>query len=524
MAPGNLHCGVLLALELAARAAQGPQSPQPCVNDCLLEALAPVPVRGCTAGTYWAPYPPTAIAGSCRPCPEGFYCPGEAYGEFPDRPVNVNRRIACPVGTYMDIEGSHALSQCKACARGKFNDWYGKASCKLCPAGTYVDSYASESVADCMECPAGHFCPEGSPEPIPCVPGLYTRNEGMRDSAACLACPLGHYCPRGTVVPLPCPAGDYGNATGIRGLGEYPGTYGFPGVVIGDECTPCPASFFCPERSVLPTSCPPGTTSGMLAEKELDCADCPVGQRCQQPVNIYTAQSLVVREANGEQMVGSVSSEACAVDTTVHHFSYPSVRGCTEHCPYQFERQSYCHVSGDGRTPDRTWRAQRLAQLVSLRGASGEAQAVRDGALAELADELGNLTAEERAAALGEVDRNGRTPLLAAALLGDEPLLRVLWIDGGLDASALAARDVEGYTPLMRALQLGHAAAAAWLVASAGARLSADDAAVLQRELVAFPGVPVDVAPPLPAGVTTLGRAGPTWPHPSGAGFVSLPP
>ena len=49
-------------------------------------------------------------------------------------------------------------------------------------------------------------------------------------------------------------------------------------------------------------------------------------------------------------------SESCAQlqDNTTIHFSFPNITGCVENCPYQFERQSYCHKAGDGRVPDRT--------------------------------------------------------------------------------------------------------------------------------------------------------------------------
>eukprot|EP00913_Durusdinium_trenchii_P027989 g26243.t1 len=61
----------------------------PCIDDCLAEALASVPTKGCAAGTYWRPYPESSPVDSCQPCPLGAYCPGIAYGNFTEHPVKL---------------------------------------------------------------------------------------------------------------------------------------------------------------------------------------------------------------------------------------------------------------------------------------------------------------------------------------------------------------------------------------------------------------------------------------------------
>ena len=51
-----------------------------------------------------------------------------------------------------------------------------------------------------------------------------------------------------------------------------------------------------------------------------------------------------------------------SLNPTVYTFRDPFLSGGgvkvwgiqVENCPYQFERQSYCHKAGDGRVPDRT--------------------------------------------------------------------------------------------------------------------------------------------------------------------------
>ena len=76
-------------------------------------------------------------------------------------------------------------------------------------------------------------------------------------------CFTGHYCPEGTVEPIDCPPGTYGAVTGLTNvtgctpcdLGQYCQT---PALTApeGD----CHAGFYCEEASDNPTPvlCPPG--------------------------------------------------------------------------------------------------------------------------------------------------------------------------------------------------------------------------------------------------------------------------
>merc|ERR1719409_651381 len=108
-----------------------------------------------------------------------------------------------------------------------------------------------------------------------------------------------------------------------------------------------------------------------MRQNESDCIACPVGSQCRLPANRNTSQSLVVRDANGEQLVGSVNPVLCAVDTWNWHYSYPNLTGCVENCPYRHTHQSYCHVAGDGRVPDREARERRIAQWITKRARWG---------------------------------------------------------------------------------------------------------------------------------------------------------
>ncbi|CAE8621650.1 unnamed protein product [Polarella glacialis] len=510
--------------------AQPPQSPPPCEEDCLAEALADDPTKGCLPGTYWTAYPRNSPAESCQPCPSGSYCPGVPYGNFPGDPVNLNRRLYCPAGTFNNKTGSASLAECSGCAPGRYNDYHGRYSCIDCPAGTYSGTAGSSCLGDCLSCPAAHWCVQACILPVPCPNGTYLQFTGIDGPSYCVECTRGNYCPLGTVLPLPCPGGSYGNGTGIIGTGYYPGTFVPVGWtsssgtgVNGSGCTSCPAAFFCVEGGIVPRQCPAGTYSQNESAVELDCLDCPVGHRCQMPTTTDTLQSSVVREANGVSMGGSAAPEACTYDTTVRHYLFPDITGCVDNCPYNFKRQSYCHVPGDGRSPDPGAFSQQVVSLVLLRGRSGQAStAQREAALVNLTAFLSSLTAEECLGSLTDLDGNGRTPMILAAMLGDMPLLRALWgacpsmIDGPVAHNASAARDAGGFTSLMHTVLLDRTDATAWLLA-AGAKLTLGDATALQDHGIDTTGLPIRALFEAPA---YLGRGGLTWTHPLPESFV----
>lgn len=397
----------------------------------------------------------------------GYYCPGIPFGPLhedlmyllPERKVNLNRRIACPVGEYLDYTGASALSDCKDCERGRYTDWYGQSACKLCPTGKYVDTFRSSEVYDCDTCLPGHYCPQGSEFPLACDKGEYARYPGMGARSECLSCPKGHYCPVGSVEPTPCPAGYFTNQTRTVGSGYYPGTYLKDGIMTGHSCTLCPTGFFCPIGSSVPTSCPAGTHSAEGTEREADCIECPVGYKCQSLASTDYAQSLVVREANLEQMVGcpTASIAVCDVDTTVHHHSYPNITGCLEHCPYQIPHQSYCHIAGDGRFPQRRRGERNIMELIALRSEMGRTSlSVQQDALDDMNFTLSEILSEaERIEVFRAVDKNGRTALMLASMNGDVEAVGVLLMHG---ADPKMARDVSGFTAVMLAARMGHTA------------------------------------------------------------------
>ncbi|NWS49971.1 SVEP1 protein, partial [Probosciger aterrimus] len=127
----------------------------------------------------------------------------------------------CPVGHYCPTGSPEPIP----CPPGKYQDQAGKSQCETCPAGM-----------ECKPCPGGMFCASaGLSSPSgPCLPGYYCTSEArvpnpVQDEAGSF-CPAGHYCPPGSSKPEPCPAGTFLPQAGM---------------VYGNACVPCPAGRFC---------------------------------------------------------------------------------------------------------------------------------------------------------------------------------------------------------------------------------------------------------------------------------------
>jgi hypothetical protein len=254
---------------------------------------------------------------------------------------------------------------------------------------------------------------------------------------------------------------------------------------------------------------------------------CPVGYKCALPADKNYAQSLVVRDANGEQIVGATDPILCDVDVWNWHYSYPNLTGCVENCPYNLTHQSYCHVAGDGRVPDRDAVIRGITNLLTKRARSGPAmETERTAALTALDVELSAMAEEEKLKVLTMPNENARTPLILAAMLGDLDGMQVLWTHGAGNAQyAVAARDSGGFTALMHALQFNHTAVVAWLTAQqpsgAGSTLAPSDAQVLVDRGVNITGVPVKSFLEVPPAY--LGRGSVTFTHPSSSDFTVAP-
>lgn len=140
--------------------------------------------------------------------------------------------------------------------------------CKPCLAGKYCPSHPGPPTIEDMQisCGGPHvYCPQGSPEPLNVDLGYYSINESSvmdqddletSSMTSQVECEPGFYCKQG--VRYPCRGGTYGSANGL----------------ISENCSGfCPRSYFCPENTVSPLPCSPGSYSTGGAE---DCTSCEV--------------------------------------------------------------------------------------------------------------------------------------------------------------------------------------------------------------------------------------------------------
>lgn len=166
--------------------------------------------------------------------------------------VCVGRSIACPAGTYGDVEGlTYEIMQdhwvtTNAAANVIYSpeDHLVTAPVTSSPTSqpTFVIEtsydYNENAVARCSGmlatvfceyvcvfdmmhcdlpgfCSPGYYCPENSThaDEIACPAGRIGGTGGQRNALCTSECPLGYYCPPATVVAIPCPPGMICNHT-----------------------------------------------------------------------------------------------------------------------------------------------------------------------------------------------------------------------------------------------------------------------------------------------------------------------
>ena len=277
---------------------EGTPAPQACPEGTYNAKEGSMALDNCTLCDLGHYCPLTALTQPYNPCYPGFYC---HEGETSAQPADKK----CPYGHYCP-RGSSTWQRCPP---GTYSNHPGQYVCKVCPAGHYCD-YDAANLTDYIVpeiCPAGHFCPNGTrmatqfPCPVgtfhnetglrssdecpPCLPGTYCGEAGLRaPTGPCAAsyycsggasvprpmdgltgdiCPVGYYCPEGTLGPVPCPPGTFGPKNGTAAVEECepctPGMYCESAALVFPT-GPCPARFFCPEGTDVPALlCPFGS-------------------------------------------------------------------------------------------------------------------------------------------------------------------------------------------------------------------------------------------------------------------------
>ncbi|XP_069804021.1 uncharacterized protein [Dendropsophus ebraccatus] len=308
--------------------------PLTCPRGYYCPAMTAVPVP-CPAGTF-NPIGGALTLASCKRCPAGrycrgeantepdglcsagYYCEGEAADNIPQRttrfPLNGPCPIGhycpegtlspkpCPVGTLKNTTGGSSVDSCVPCYAGYFCASVGLSSpTGLCSAGFFCPGNFTSTSPTAFLCPKGHFCIAGSPYPIPCPTGQHQPNTGSHSCTPCQPgfycqeavaghpqpCPPHSYCPAGTLFPVPCPNGTYTphNTSGLREKGEClpcpPGHYCRGGKLLG----PCAAGHFCLSGSSEYTPHVQNFSRSSLTEcnwGQMCAGICPPGFYCQE--------------------------------------------------------------------------------------------------------------------------------------------------------------------------------------------------------------------------------------------------
>ena len=151
-------------------------------------------------------------------CPAGQYCEGT---------LNVPKN--CPKGTFSDMQGLKAASECQNGAFGFFYTFDGAVSPNAgtqCTATNYCYPEAGAPITDdngnMKSCASGEICATGTAVPELCPPGTYTEDTSPSASYNCIKCKKDYYCPEwglGATSLLPTANPDYRCPAGYECLG-----------------------------------------------------------------------------------------------------------------------------------------------------------------------------------------------------------------------------------------------------------------------------------------------------------------
>ena len=90
----------------------------------------------------------------------------------------------CPVGTFNNVTGLRAANECTPCSPGSYCATEGLIEpTGQCNAGHYCELASTQNAPVGQSygylCPVGNYCPQGTPQPQPCIAGTYQPLEGQ---------------------------------------------------------------------------------------------------------------------------------------------------------------------------------------------------------------------------------------------------------------------------------------------------------------------------------------------------------
>lgn len=138
--------------------------------------------------------------GSCKTCPEGYYCDGTIQnntfcstgvqnptpcqpGYYCPNGTKYATEFGCPNGTYSDQSYLKQASECITCPGGKYCGQEGLSAPSGDCHGGYVCILGATSATPTdgttgKICDAGGYCPVGSNSTTLCLPGSYNPTQG----------------------------------------------------------------------------------------------------------------------------------------------------------------------------------------------------------------------------------------------------------------------------------------------------------------------------------------------------------
>ncbi|XP_023933583.1 fibrillin-2 [Lingula anatina] len=255
----------------------GSYEEQECPSGQYQDLYAQGSCKACRPGFYCdATYGPVSNFSSYS-CPPGYYCvSGTEWSTQYPCPAEFQIPLYKLLGTYNPHSNLESAEQCISCDAGKYCGTPGRNNTEgECLEGYWCKSAATSPTptdgSTGMPCPRGHYCPRGTPGPIPCPMGYWSNSTGRSRLEDCQPCTAGHYCNQtGLSVPSGlCDAGYFCVTLVTMATPNY-------GVHKGDICPP---GHYCPEPgTVSPIPCPVGFYAS--SNGSVKCEVCPVGHYC----------------------------------------------------------------------------------------------------------------------------------------------------------------------------------------------------------------------------------------------------
>lgn len=276
----------------------------PCLPGffCPIEGLTYAALRMCSSGSYcpsrsilptacpagfFQPESGMTSVAACQVCPAGFFCPRNtsSYTENICEPGYV-----CPTGS----ETGHQVP----CPAGEDADYYIVASIVVSYSNrssryqvVLKNSFSTRELC-CIILVALHlilffeFSCYSTESQTKLPTGTYSNRSGVKRTSQCNNCTVGHYCPQATVQPIPCQPGTFGplmRSVSASNCRECLAGWACETSAIYAMTTRCAPGHYCPRGTSSATQypCPAGYFTNFTNLTSVDqCTECPAGFAC----------------------------------------------------------------------------------------------------------------------------------------------------------------------------------------------------------------------------------------------------